>query len=449
MGSNPQPGFTGSRSAGPAAAAGSAAALQSGNPNPPGAGSVDQSWGYPPYGWWPQYNYYPGYYGNHLPPPPPPPPPPPHRSSKKDAAGKDEGSSEYSLSDGELLSEDEELTGFAKLQRLIDMDDDGSYGAKVDLAAKVLEKDLGASDEAGPSLTKRKGKKDWSFPWNEVLQKHFEASWMSVMGTSEFKEEDDDICAAPAGAVGVGKWPRSKLLPKLRWYKTKDNPGWPMSSLKMDSNVEDLIPKWKSDPNSKFVDECMDLQGKGLSVLNQFMFFTQASSQLVESLDDDIPEGLRRRWTALMDFMTVQCQSLEDLAAVSTNAMVTMLLEKRFLGLNKANLSQQEKRALKFVSPIDKANRLYSGRLGKFWKERERVRASKRTEQMISILGNKRRRSRSPERSSGKKARISENFFKKQSGYKGKGYQGKKGDKPFRYNKKEDFKSDKKDNRKF
>ena len=66
--------------------------------------------------------------------------------------------------------------------------------------------------------------------------------------------------------------------------------------------------------------------------------------------------------------------------------MVNQLVEKKDMVIYKSKVSAQDKLALKFVTPLDKQNRLFSGKLNDFWKSSKETGNSRVSEELISFL---------------------------------------------------------------
>jgi hypothetical protein len=341
---------------------------------------MDSSYGYYPqyynpapayYGW--QGDYYnpryqapplPNYPPPNPPPPPPtaPPPPPPAgpeiRQLRKSRKRKHDSRDDGPKSDGEIsddsVVDDEEL----------------DYKSKLDLAAAILEVELQTKVPKGETIVKKDTKAQeetlLAFPFSGVVNKHFEAAWMALTGKETFEEEEEDILMPPVGASKFKNRPRSKLISKRKWYKVMDstNPGWPLGSLKGDSNCQEVMGKNIASDHGKFVEDCMSFVGRSLEILNQYIFFAKAGSELMTTMESDIKEGKapKNSWTSFKEFVEVQAQSVEDLTALNASLMLNLLVERRDQVVAKTNLSNQLKMALKFLSPLDKGGRLFSGK---------------------------------------------------------------------------------------
>jgi hypothetical protein len=186
-----------------------------------------------------------------------------------------------------------------------------------------------------------------------------------------------------------------------------------MTSVVVDQDCKDNVGNLPVTPSTRFVDDCMEMQGRSLAVLNQFLFFLQATGQVMKGIEGDgIPKGIENRWESLRDFLLVQMQSIEDLSASSTNLMVMLLLERRYLALNNvAKLSDREKKALKYLEPRDCEGRLFGGKLTPFWNVRSQLKSALVTEAFVASMSKRKRdRSASPDKS--------RNRYKQQKGQK-------------------------------
>ena len=98
---------------------------------------------------------------------------------------------------------------------------------------------------------------------------------------------------------------------------------------------------------------------------------------VIESLDSDLPSECKDRWDSLKDFIQVGNQSIEDVMSCSTNTMLNLLVEKRAVCLYNAKVSSDEKKALRFLHPLDSKGRVFSGRLYDFAKVRKEMTSSR------------------------------------------------------------------------
>ena len=367
------------------------------------------------------------------------------RSHSRSSSRGHERNSEY---DGRASEEDGgSAHNLKKLADELNVDlDYVNYRSKLVIAAGILQVDITDKDDDKPSLVSRdkRQRTDIEFPFSPILAKRFEASWASASGEVEFQvPEVKDILSPPGQGIKTGKRARPKGLPKQKWYKVKEesNPGWPLESCREDSEAKSTL-KTYGQQYRKPLDDWMEMNGKLLQVLNQFSFFNQAAAEVVTALDADMPQELKERWDILKDFGLVQSQSLEDCIAVSTNMMVNLLLEKREATVQNSKMPDQDKPALKFVTPLDKQHRLFSGKINEYWKAKKEIGSSRVSEEMISFLKRQGRKS-SPAKSS------SRNYKGKNSGErKDEGYKDNK-DYDYNYkNKKQFYKKpyDKKDN---
>ena len=323
--------------------------------------------------------------------------------SESSSTSSDSSKETYLLSEGELpQSEEDNTTKLKKLAEELSLGDTEyvGYKSKIEIAAGILQVDL-STEETGPSLVnkKRSPPLEVAFPFSDILGNHFEAAWAAAVGDKKFKDpEEKDLLTPPELGVKLGKRCRPSSLPRMKWYKVNpdSNPGWPLDSWKIDSNAHEGYMGLHNSTNTKQTDDWMEANGKLLRVLNQSTFFNKASSEVIGGMDGDMPESLKERWQILKDFMEVQSQSLEDCVAISTSLMVNLLLEKRESTMVKSKLSEQDKRAFKFFTPIDRHQRLFAGKINTFWKEKKDIGSSRVSEEMISYLKRQKRRNSPP-----------------------------------------------------
>lgn len=302
-----------------------------------------------------------------------------------------EGDSSSSAEEGEIDTSMDNLEKIKELARELEMDVDRvDYRSKVEIAARILELDLGGEEESGPSLVTDKDKKSpVQFPFSKILEKHFRSSWIAANGVQKMEDiESRNIITAPVQGIKLGKKIKPKFKPKVKWYKIKEgsNPGWPTDSVKIDPGFSDKGSFKTSNVDCRMVDEVMETNGQMVLMLNQLAFFHSAINELVSSLDSEITGPVKEKWSVLKDFIQVEGQSMEDLISNSTNLMITMLLEKRNLVLSKASMSNQDREALKFVTPLSRENTLFSGKVEEFYKAKKEVSSTKMNDAVTSYL---------------------------------------------------------------
>jgi hypothetical protein len=298
---------------------------------------------------------------------------------------------------GELVSSEDEYgkDDFKTLAKKLDLDVEYvDYRSKIELASDLLYyKPVEDDDERGLETGKSKDDKvPMEFPFTEVLQKHFERAWLGATGEEDLDAEGDrDMLTPPIMGVKDGKrsWP--KKAPKMKFYRvrSKSNPGWPLDKVQVDPNLKDAVQGSSSGP--KPVDDWMDMVGRSLKVLNQMVFFNEATAKMMKKLGQVLPPELLEKWKSFKEFVHIQNQSLEDLMSINTNLMINLLLDKRAACVQNAKVSKDIKSALKFISPIDTKSRLFSGKLNDFDKDRKDITSARLSEEVISSLRNKRK----------------------------------------------------------
>ena len=86
----------------------------------------------------------------------------------------------------------------------------------------------------------------------------------------------------------------------------------------------------------------------------------------------------------MADFTDVVNTTLQHMASVATNLQVNLLLAKRDEVLLSTDLSEEYKQVLRYSSPKDKENRLFSGQLYTFDASKAKIEQHKLTTQLVS-----------------------------------------------------------------
>lgn len=96
-------------------------------------------------------------------------------------------------------------------------------------------------------------------------------------------------------------------------------------------------------------------------------FFSRSCNVLVEQIAqsevDNLSADGKELWSALKDFLDIRDRSIADALSVTTNEIVNLVAAKREFVLR---FDDDEKKALRAISPLDKRGRLFRGKLHSF-----------------------------------------------------------------------------------
>ena len=111
---------------------------------------------------------------------------------------------------------------------------------------------------------------------------------------------------------------------------------------------------------------------------------------------------------------------MEDALSLATNGMVNLIAAKREALLRYSKLNDQEKKALRAVSPIDKDNRIFGGRLHEFMDSRQQRNLASGLQEMSRVIKQHKRPSQDDYSGSGKRNKQTSDG-RPQSGYSYRG----------------------------
>ena len=256
-------------------------------------------------------------------------------------------------------------------------------------------------------------------PLSESVDQHFVKAWKGATKAEEYKWSED--LTPPQNGMKVGKRSFPIPQPKIKHYELSHSklpelkPEWPFSKVNLDSNVSLLNPV---KPNSGWdpkLDDWMDANGRMLKMLNQVIMVSQASTSLLKDLTPDPDdEESQTAWSSMADFTDVANTTLQHMASVATNLQVNLLLAKRDEVLLSTDLSEEYKQVLRYSSPKDKENRLFSGQLYTFDAAKAKIEQHKLTTQLVSQ--NRKRPSSYSDTSANKKKPRTESYPSQRSG---------------------------------
>ena len=337
-------------------------------------------------------------------PPPPPPTLPPNDTSKQTVVtsqpkstgpGKDIDVLAIPLPDYDKSSDEESDR------------EEGDYRTTINLALAALgkprmeEKEKVTSDLRIKEQKKRKGA--IVFPLTQTMDRNFNNAWKGAI-----KGQKSDILDPPQRAIKMGKTALPDRLPFRKWYTVdKDShAGWPLKGLELDANCDLLgLTQKKS-----LINDWIDLNGRVCGVLNQCIFFAEASKNILSTdLKEQVKEEGLCKFEALEDFLDSRAKALDDLAILCSSLQVNLMLAKRDEVINSTDkLSDSEKLALRYVAPVDKEGRLFSGALEEFAAAK-----NKREEQnaiVEALAGNRKRKFENSGSQNSKVARLEESL---------------------------------------
>ena len=272
--------------------------------------------------------------------------------------------------------------------------EDATYRQKCDAAFQVIGKTMKSDKVNESDITDyKKGftQRKVYFPMSNTVDKHFIRYWNSLRGSDiEAKITEGITSLTPFQmASKEGKQFAFKKYPPMKFYNMeKEECKWPMGKVTVDSDFNPLISKVSAKETPNF-DTWMKKTGDILRIVNQQAFFAEAMKKLLDELvqfglECDDP-NLGARLKLIADFNNVRGKSLEDLANISTGLQLSLLLAKREEALEKAaHLKDKEvdSSVLRFASPLDSEQRLFSGVLSEY----NTLRASRvERQQLISL----------------------------------------------------------------
>ena len=290
-----------------------------------------------------------------------------------------------------------------------------SYKGRVDLAFHILDKSPPSSGDFRSRFLPDLDSTTVRYNLDEDLSKGFAQAWEFVgAGPCSYLPLPDRFKVAGEGSEKAIKSGNSlyRDLKVQRWYRVHRDPvagleHIPLNSRSLDKDFELLFPKRAGNLNNTPVTMSMDLVGASLKILNQLLFFTEASDAVMDGLADHLTESGTEGFQALKSFCETRNRSVCDLVSLLLRLQAKLLIARRQEILELSDLDKFEKSLLTVVSPLDEHDRLFSGVLSSFklWKDKKdqasaltRVlnpqsdsrKSSKRTGSALPSVGDKR-----------------------------------------------------------
>ena len=226
---------------------------------------------------------------------------------------------------------------------------------------------------------KRRLEKKVRFPTSNTLNHHFLQSLGGLTGLHKDQTMPTVLENLTPFQRGVKEGKRlscfnngKKLSMVSYQIDDKRSPGWPMDKLELDSDLDSVLSRKKSEGSKTGdLDFFMEQNGDMLKILNQMTFLAKAQTVLVERLENSEGKSeaeLDRDWDKFKVISQSRAMALEDLIGVSTNLMLNMVVAKRESVLKDIDLDEREKSVLRLMSPLDKdpKHRVFGGQLDKF-----------------------------------------------------------------------------------
>ncbi len=324
-----------------------------------------------------------------------------------------------------------------------DSDDESkslSYKKKILAAFELLKVQVPVQESKAP-VAKFNAPKEKagpvSFPLTDTTLHHFKESWKSIIGGDSWDMKE--AAGPPLKSKKTKKYnSTNKKLNKWYHVEEKDLKKWPLGALSVDSDFTTL-PSKPTSVNKSALDPVMDSLGSVIKVLNQVTFMTKASVEIMKPLSEFIHEDGIEGWKWLTDFFDINSESVSHALRLSTHLMNTLVLEKRKEALAKVTgLNSNQSDMLKFVSPENHDDNLFSGQIAVFQElnDKNLARSAFQALSTSGSYGNKPGPSGVkrpfPERTFGQRGQRSDTRFKDRKGQgRGRGSDFGRGKRPF------------------